>query len=211
MKETKTVTNLFKPEDETEFLNAIKQITGPEGWKFFFKKYHPLLMRYASRKGMKLVESEDIASEVMTTLFIRVLEKKFQLTGPFRCYLAIIVRNEVINYYRDNERFYGNGLAALSSLAKDVVWIKPDQYTDLGEVVDVEVRQKLEILALGMEKVKKRVAERSWEMFYEVTVENVPGIEVAQKFGVKPQTVYQRNFQILKMIRKACDLSLTKI
>jgi hypothetical protein len=77
--------------------------------------------------------------------------------------------------------------------------------------VDVEVRQKLEILALGMEKVKKRVAERSWEMFYEVTVENVPGIEVAQKFGVKPQTVYQRNFQILKMIRKACDLSLTKI
>jgi hypothetical protein len=48
-------------------------------------------------------------------------------------------------------------------------------------------------------------------MFYEVTVENVPGIEVAQKFGVKPQTVYQRNFQILKMIRKACDLSLTKI
>ena len=203
--------HLFKPEDETDFLKAINEITGPEGWKHFFKKYHLLLMRYASRKGMKLVESEDIASEVMTTLFTRVLEKKFQLTGPFRCYLAIVVRNEVINYYRDNERFYGNGLAALSSLAKDLVWIKHDHYTDLGEVVDVEVRQKLEILAEGMQKVKRRVAPRSWEMFYEVTVENVPGIEVAQKFGVKPQTVYQRNFQILKMIRKACDLSLTKL
>lgn len=203
--------NLFKPEDEAEFLNAIKQVNGPAGWKHFFKKYHPLLMRYATRKGMNRVESEDIASEVMTTLFIRVLEKRFQLTGPFRCYLAIIVRNEVIDYYRNTERFYGNGLGALSNLAKNVVWENQDQYTDLGEVVDLEVRQKLEILAEGMEKVKKRVAERSWEMFYEVTVENVPSMEVAQKFNVNPQTVYQRNFQILKMIRKACDLSLTKL
>ena len=86
--------HLFKPEDETDFLKAINEITGPEGWKHFFKKYHPLLMRYASRKDMKLVESEDIASEVMTTLFTRVLEKKFQLTGPFRCYLAIVVISE---------------------------------------------------------------------------------------------------------------------
>jgi RNA polymerase sigma factor (sigma-70 family) len=203
--------NLFKPEDEAEFLNAIKQVNGPAGWKHFFKKYHPLLMRYATRKGMNRVESEDIASEVMTTLFIRVLEKRFQLTGPFRCYLAIIVRNEVIDYYRNTERFYGNGLAALSNLAKNVIWENQDQYTDLGEVVDLEVRQKLEILAEGMEKVKKRVAERSWEMFYEVTVENVPSMEVAQKFNVNPQTVYQRNFQILKMIRKACDLSQTKL
>lgn len=207
----KSVTSLFKPEDETEFFNAINQVSGPDGWRYFFKKYHPLLMRYASRKGMKRVECEDIASEVMTTLFIRVLEKKFQLTGPFRCYLAIIVRNEVINYYRDTERFYGNGLAALSSLAKELVQLNKPQYTDLGEVVDVEVRQKLEILADGMEKVKKRVAERSWEMFYEVTVENIPAIDVAQKLDVKPQTVYQRNFQILKMIRKACDLSVTKL
>ena len=57
-----------------------------------------------------------------------------------------------------------------------------------------------------MNEVMTRVEARSWQIFCDVTIDEIPGIEVAEKYGIKPQTVYQRNFQILRMIKERCDL-----
>ena len=193
-------------ENDSKFLESLNSMDESEAWTMFFKVIYPLVLNYAGRYGMKGEDREEIASRVITRLFQHISKNKFQINGSLRSYLSTVVKHEVIDYYKETNRFYGNGSAILSPLAKTPFVQEDDKYNEDGLPVDPEVQHKLQILQKAMNEVIKRVEARSWQIFCDVTIEEIPGIEVAEKYGIKPQTVYQRNFQILRMIKERCDL-----
>ena len=193
-------------ENDSKFLESLNSMDESEAWTMFFKVIYPLVLNYAGRYGMKGEDREEIASRVITRLFQHISKNKFQINGSLRSYLLTVVKHEVIDYYKETNRFYGNGSAILSPLAKTPFAQEDDKYNEDGLPVDPEVQHKFQILQKAMNEVIKRVEARSWQIFCDVTIEEIPGIEVAEKYGIKPQTVYQRNFQILRMIKERCDL-----
>jgi RNA polymerase sigma factor (sigma-70 family) len=193
-------------ENESKFLDSLNSLDESEAWTMFFKEFYPLVLNYAGRYGMKGEDREEIGARVISRLFQHISKNKFQINGSIRSYLSTVVKHEVIDYFKETNRFYGNGSAILSPLAKNLIAQNDEKYNENGEPIDPEVQHKLQILQKAMIEVKKRVEARSWQIFCDVTIEEIPGIEVAEKYGIKPQTVYQRNFQILRMIKERCDL-----
>ena len=193
-------------ENDSKFLESLNSMDESEAWTMFFKEFYPLVLNYAGRYGMKGEDREEIGSRVISRLFQHISKNKFQINGSIRSYLSTVVKHEVIDYFKETNRFYGNGSAILSPLAKNLIAQDSDKYNEDGLPVDLEVQHKLQILQKAMNEVMTRVEPRSWQIFCDVTIDEIPGIEVAEKYGIKPQTVYQRNFQILRMIKERCDL-----
>ena len=193
-------------ENESKFLESLNLMDESKAWTMFFKEFYPIVLNYAGRYGMKGEDREEIGSRVISRLFQHISKNKFQINGSLRSYLSTVVKHEVIDYYKETNRFYGNGSAILSPLAKNLFAQDSDKYNEDGLPVDPEVQHKLQILQKAMNEVMTRVEPRSWQIFCDVTIDEIPGIEVAEKYGIKPQTVYQRNFQILRMIKERCDL-----
>ena len=189
---------------EATFLDSLNALNETDAWDLFFEEYYPLVLKYAGKNGMKGEDREEIGSRVISRMFQHVSRNKFKINGSLRSYLAIVVKHEVIDYFNETNRFYGNGSAILSPLAKNLFQQDGEKYDEFGELIDLEVKHKLQILEKAMCVVRNRVAKRSWQMFCDVTIEGIRAKEVAEKFGVKTQTVYQRNFQILRMINEKC-------
>lgn len=176
-------------------------------WDQIYQTYYPCLLRYARRGGVSAGDAEDIAAEVLKKFYIQVTQRQLPLVGSFHGYLAAMVRNAVIDHRHANRAFYGNGCGMLCSAARPEIQVPRTPYTETGELSDVEIRQKMEILTEAMTRVRSRVVVKSWQMFWAVTAEGVPAQDVAQQFNVQVQTVYQRNFQIRRMLRVECGLA----
>jgi len=188
--------------DIREFLSSICPECNQVDWNAFHAYCMPLMTLYARRAGLRSVDAEDIAANAMMKLFVLISQKRLQTDPRFKGYIAIMIKHEVHDYYRLTKEFYGNGSGMLCCSAKEELQFDSVQYDDDGEVSDLAVRQKLEDLTRAMGIVKKKVAASSWQMFCDVTIEGLSAQEVAEKMGVKTQTVYQRNFQIKRMIRR---------
>lgn len=205
---------------KSDFANFSRpnNISGPAGtihpetmevdWTAFYNRCFSLMTRYALRAGLRGADAEDVVANAMKKLFLLVSERRIQTDVSIKGYLAVMIRHEVYDYYQTIKEFYGNGLGMLCDAAKPEVQFEFGKYDENGEVSDVEVRHKLETLTQAMQLVRSRVAEKSWQMFCEVTIEGAQPQEVAEKLGVKIQTVYQRNFQIKRMIREASGMDV---
>jgi len=182
--------------------------SGTMAWDQIYQTYYPCLLRYARRGGANAGDAEDIAAEVLKKFYIQTTRRQLPLVGSFHGYLAAMVRNAVIDHRHASRAFYGNGCGMLCPSARTEVQMPQTPYTETGELSDVELRQKMEILTEAMTRVRSRVVVKSWQMFWAVTVEEVPAQDVAQQFNVRVQTVYQRNFQIRRMLRVECGLAV---
>jgi RNA polymerase sigma factor (sigma-70 family) len=187
--------------DESKAFKAIHSDSSQDDWATFYTDCRPLMVKYAVRAGVKGSVLDDIVANVMMKLFVMVSVKGIDTGATSKGYLAVMVRHEACDYYRATKDFYGNESGMLCCSAKEELQFDSVQYDDDGEVYDLAVRQKLEDLTRAMGIVKKKVAASSWQMFCDVTIEGLSAQEVAEDMGVKTQTVYQRNFQIKRMIR----------
>lgn len=186
--------------DESKAFREIHSKSSQDEWAAFYVDCQPLLVKYAIRAGVRGAVLDDVIANVMMRLFVIVSTKRGCIKGSFKAYLAVMIRNEAHDYYQATKAFYGNESGMLSSSAKEELQFDSVQYDDDGEVSDLAVRQKLEELTRAMEIVKRKVAASSWQMFCDVTIEGLSAEDVARTLGVKRQTVYQRNFQIKRMI-----------
>jgi RNA polymerase sigma factor (sigma-70 family) len=181
--------------------------SGTVAWDQIYQTYYPCLLRYARRGGASASDAEDIAAEVLKKFYIQVTQRQLPLVGSFHGYLVAMVRNAVIDHRHANRAFYGNGCGMLCAIARTEIQIPQTPYTETGNLSDVEVRQKMEILAEAMTQVRSRVVAKSWQIFWAVTAEEIPAQDVARQFNVRVQTVYQRNFQIRRMLRVECGFT----
>jgi RNA polymerase sigma factor (sigma-70 family) len=192
----------FSETDECKSFKAIHSDSGQDEWATFYADCLPLLVKYAVKAGVKGAVLDDVVANVMMRLFTIISAKKGGAECTSNGYLAVMVRHEAYDYYRATKDFYGNESGMLCCSAKEELQFDSVQYDDDGEVSDLAVRQKLEELTRAMAIVKGKVAASSWQMFCDVTIEGLSAQEVAVDMGVRTQTVYQRNFQIKRMIRR---------
>ena len=198
-------TNTCHP-DVSAIFRSLHSESSQEEWAAFYACCTALMTRYALRAGLRGADASDVVATAVSKLFVLVSQGRIQTDGTVKGYLAVMIRHEACNMHRHLKEFYGNGVGMLSYTAKQEMQFDGGLYDENGDVADIEVRQKLEVLSRAMKAVRSRVAESSWQMFIDVTVECLPPQDVAEKLGVKPQTVYQRNFQIKRMIREACGI-----
>lgn len=161
-------------------------------WERFLVLFSPLLSRWGRRLGVPPADTEDLLQEVFTILFRKLPEFRYDPSKSFRAWLWTVFHRQTLAWRKRQARNLPLTPEQIESLTS------PDS---ILEATEAEYRHVLHDRALHI--VRADFPERTWEIFWRVTVEGRPGVEVAREFDVTPNAVYLARGRVLARLREA--------
>ncbi len=181
-------------------LSRLKNWNDQESWREFFNRYWRFIYSVALRAGLTETEAEEVVQETVITVAKQMPGFKYdQSKGSFKGWLQKTTRWKILAQFRKrqgNQRFQDNtGL-----LNEEGEWeaMEPGA-ADLEARWQVEWEQNL--LEVALDRVKKQVRPREFQVFDFCTVKEWPAAKVAgHRNMIRPQ-VYYLNKKVARMIR----------
>jgi RNA polymerase sigma-70 factor (family 1) len=127
--------NQSESEAIQEIVFSISKYDDQGAFKKLFDIYYPKLLNYA----YYILESRQDADEVVSTLFVKIWEKRDKLPEIKNLdgYLYISVKNQCYNYLRDNKEFF------LKTLEIDECKFFPSLENPEKQYLDIELKEKI--------------------------------------------------------------------
>ncbi len=167
----------------------------PERWNNFVLVYTPLLNFWMRKKNVPASAEDDILQESLQSIFAGIGNfERDSSKGKFRGWLRTIVQRRVADYFRSLPPDQGAPQEVLDAL------VTPEQ-KDASEV-EGEQQALNEVKARAMELVRQSTAEKTWQMFWLSTVEEVPTSEIAKQFDVTTAAVRVAKQRVLKRLKE---------
>ena len=138
-------------------------------WERFLVLFTPLLSRWGRRLGVPAADTEDLLQEVFTILFRKLPEFRYDPAKSFRAWLWTVFHRQTLAWRKRQARNLPLTPEQLEALAS------PDS---ILEATEAEYRHVLHDRVLHI--VRADFPARTWEIFWRVTVEGRPGVEVAR-------------------------------
>jgi RNA polymerase sigma-70 factor (ECF subfamily) len=159
-------------------------------WERFVRLFTPLLSRWANRFGVPTTDTEDALQEVFVLLFRRLPLFRRDPEGSFRAWLWTVFRRELLAHHQRTGKLPSATAAQLEQL------LTPD---GVPEASEAEFRKALVERALQL--VKRDFPDKTWQVFWRLSVEGQSGVQVAKEFGVSPNAVYLARGRVLARLR----------
>lgn len=167
-----------------------------EAWRRLCEVYGPLVYRWARAKGLQATDAADIGQEVFRTAAIRIAEfHRDQPGDTFRGWLRTITRYKLADYFRRRAK----GLeAAGGTTAHGQLYELPADEMD-EHVEDADARR--EILHRALALIRVEFEDKTWQSFWQTTVDGHPVDLVAAELGISRAAVRQAKYRILRRLR----------
>lgn len=166
-----------------------------ERWRNFVLVYSPLLKYWIQRKRVPPAAVDDVLQESLQSIVAGIEGfERDAARGRFRGWLRTIVERRVADHFRAKPTELLAGPELLRSVPNPLQ----------KDPEDIETEQQLfdEIRLRAMELVRQSTAERTWQMFWQSVVEQVPTAEVARQFGVSNAAVRVARQRVLQRLRQ---------
>ena len=180
-------------------LDRLKLDEAQEAWREFYHLYWGAILRYARKLGLKEHEAEEVLQETMVTLMRILPEFAYDRNrGRFRNFLLTIVHRKAL------------ALMRRASRSSEVEW-REDSPGHTADPFDVGTAPAEEALArwreVLMEEAVRRVRantrtqDGTFAVFEAYVLQRLPADEVARRFGLKENAVYQIRNRVLRRVR----------
>jgi len=185
------------PETRASLILRLPDAADALAWDEFTAVYAPLVYRLARRRGLQPADADDLVQEVLTAV-TRSVDGWLANSGrgPFRAWLLTIARNLTINQLtRAKTRSLGTGDSEVARcLAQHAFNGQPDNEFDL------EYRR--EVFRWAAERVRAAVTEKTWDAFWQSSVEEQPVEAVAKQLGMSVGSVYIAKSRVMARLRE---------
>lgn len=179
-------------------LTLIARLRGndPAAWERLVKLYGPLVLYWARRAGLDEPDAADLLQDVMKSVSGAIgrfeRDKSF---GTFRGWLWTIARNRL----RDFARIAAQRPAAIGGTdAQSRMLEIPEEEPDSSP----EAEPSKALLHRALESVRSGIETRTWEAFWQTTVDGRAPQDVAEALGIGLASVYQARSRVLKRLRE---------
>lgn len=174
-------------------LEGIRDPGNRTAWQRFFDQYAPYIHALARRRGLRHADAEDVVQTVLSEIVGKMREFDYdRQKGRFHVWLAEATRYRVEDALRRNVRLDAH---EISCPAPDVA--APDAFAALAEEEWLAlVRQR------ALERLRKEVSRRQFELFHAVVIEEWPTEKAMQVFDASRAAVYQAKHRILPRYRE---------
>ncbi len=169
-----------------------------QAWRQLVRLYGPLVDFWIRRPGLQAADAEDVFQEVFQAVARGIGSFRKDRPGDtFRGWLRTITRSKVGDFFR---RRAGDPQAVGGSdaLQRWQEWAEADSGSSGGE----ESAAVQGLWLRGLNLIRAEFEDRTWDMFWRVTVDEQPTGEVAADFGVSAAAVRLAKSRVLRRLRE---------
>lgn len=166
-------------------------------WVRFFDLYQPAIRRFAEYQGAK-DDADDVTQDILLKLVDILRDGKYSAdAGRFRCYLATLIRREVIGYWRKRQaRAAGEHV----SIDNPDAGIELADNLDAGTELDAKWKLARHEAAVEHALTKTALSARTKDIYRAYVLEELPMKDVTRMFDVSEDVVYQSKTRVNKLI-----------
>jgi RNA polymerase sigma-70 factor (ECF subfamily) len=171
----------------------------PEAWRCLVKLYAPLVFLWGRRSNLNAHDAADLVQD--TFLAVSTHLQQFRCDRPddsFRGWLWTITRNKIRDFYRrqcDSVQAEG-GTAAQEQLA---------QVPDVPDEIEARTTALGLVERLALDLIRAEFEERTWQAFWQATVDGRSAVDVAADLGMTKHAVRQAKYRVLHRLRQQID------
>ncbi len=170
----------------------------PDAWRRLTELYGPLIFHWCRRQGLGEHDAADVFQDVFASIARAVGDFEQRPGATFRGWLWTITRNQMRDWFRLRARQTqaAGGTAAWHQLAEvaESLSDNPDEFTEPSEMNALFRR--------GLELVRCEFEERTWQIFWQTVVHDLPTYDVSDHVNISANSVRQENSRVLRRLRR---------
>ena len=174
-------------------LLRLKQTSDHQAWSRFVSLYTPLLFYWARKTGLQTQDSADLVQEVLSIVFQKLPNFKYDSERSFRGWLRTITLNKHRQWCR--KKSLGVVDVTQSALAN----VKGGKSV-AESTWDLNYQQAL--VGRAMDLLEPEFQPKTWQALKQYVISGLPAAEVAEEAGVSVWTVYAAKSRLLVRLRE---------
>jgi RNA polymerase sigma factor (sigma-70 family) len=181
-------------------LCRLKDWQDHQAWITFFKRYGTDIGMTCRRAGLPADDAAEVRDRVLFKLPLRLREFVYDPKRTFRGWLGRLVRNEVIDFRRQDARLpfvQGSGDSVIHRLLEQIAAPAEDR-----EDIETSREQSLHKVARDIENdIRGRFAPDSWQAFWLTEIEGMSTQEASAKLGKTFMATYMAVVRVKSHLR----------
>jgi RNA polymerase sigma-70 factor (ECF subfamily) len=187
-------------------LGRLKDWNDQESWQVFFDTYWRLIYNTAVKAGLNDAEAQDVVQETILSVCKKLPGFEYDpAKGSFKAWLLTMTRWRITAQLRNRQpesEQPGRGRLPPTSTARTatVERLADPAASALDALWDEEWERNL--LAAALERVKRKVAPKDYQVFDYYVSQGLPVSQVARALRVNRGQVYLAKHRINRLIKK---------
>jgi len=183
-------------------LSRLKNWEDEDGWKEFFDTYWKLIYTMAIKAGLTNAEAEEVVQETVIQVAKKMPDFKYDpQAGSFRSWLFHTTRWRVADQFRKRPKEWERNCPVERSAGTTTIERVPDECAQGFEALwDAEWTKS--IFDTALDKVKRLVKARQYQMFDLYVVKQWPVQKVAKTLGVNIGQIYLVKHRISRLLKR---------
>ncbi len=176
----------------------------PAAWERLCQVYGPLVYAWCRRAGLGAEDSADTFQEVFQALAGAIESFRRERPGDsFTAWLATVTRNKIRDFFRRQSK-----TPQAAGGTDHFQWIE-NVADSVGALDDgdssVTDADETNILHRTVQSLRAEFEDRTWQAFWQTTVDGRRPADVAADLGVTPSAVYTAKSRVLRRLRDELD------
>jgi RNA polymerase sigma-70 factor (ECF subfamily) len=165
-------------------------------WDEFVRYYSPRIFAWCRRWGAQEADAEDIVQLVLLKLSQKMTDFAYDPSRSFRGWLKTITHHAWYDFQK-NHRLSdkGSGDSLFVALLENV-----EARDDLVKRLEEECTRQL--LEEAIQRVRLRVAAKTWDAFRLTALEELSGAEAGDRLGIPASQVFVYKFRFQKLLEE---------
>jgi RNA polymerase sigma factor (sigma-70 family) len=189
-------------------LEKLKVAGSKDGWEEFYETYSGMIVNFAMREGLSASEAEDVLQETIISVYKQMPEFTYNpQQGSFKSWLYQLVRWRIADQFRDRKPDSparpGNSRSHSPDRTATIERVVDPNGNELESIWEDQWRRTA--LDKALERLKKRVKTKHYQIFDLVAVQGRPMREVAASCGTTVANVYLIRHRLRGLLKKEVE------
>jgi RNA polymerase sigma-70 factor (ECF subfamily) len=195
-----------EPSTHRKLIEEVCNPANARAWGEFISRYEPFIRKCVRNYRRAPVDEDEVIQLVLVKLYGVLPRGRYDRSRRFRPWLLRLVQNTVKDYLRGVNRAPDRPVGGSSAHEQRQNLPDPKEERPGEESVD-----RAAILRMACQNIQRLVSKDQWRAFYETTLLERSGREVADEMGMNVGAVHTAKCRVQRRIRDEVERLLGMI
>lgn len=173
-------------------------------WNLFIERYSPLLDRWSRSKLQNAADVDEVNQTVLWELARRFVSFQYDPTRSFRGWLRTLHTSRLLDFLKSERRRAVRELEVnqLRQSPAKIPQCAVDGTLTSDKLQEEQRQARLILSATIQQRVRERVSEKTWTIFWEIAVEGQLVADTARRHSMRYASAFAAFSRVRKMLRQ---------